>query len=29
LLSVCNMVANFSDSFAILLHKKIKGVDLS
>ena len=29
LLSVCNMVANFSDSYAILLHKKIKGVDLS
>jgi len=27
-LSVCNLVANFSDSYAILLHKKIKGVDL-
>ncbi len=29
LLSVCNMVANFSDSYAILLHKKIRGVDLN
>ena len=28
ILSVCNLVANFSDSYAILLHKKIKGVDL-
>jgi len=28
LLSVCNMVANYSDGYAILLHKKIKGVDL-
>ena len=29
ILSICNLVANFSDSYAILLHKKIKGVDLS
>ena len=29
LLSVCNMVSNFSDGYALLLHKKIKGVDLS
>jgi dGTPase len=29
LLTVCSMVANFSDSYAILLHKKIRGVDLS
>jgi dGTPase len=29
LLSICNLIANFSDSYAILLHKKIKGVDLS
>ena len=28
-LSICNLVANFSDSYAILLHKKIKGIDLS
>jgi len=28
ILSICNLVANFSDSYAILLHKKIKGVDL-
>ena len=28
ILSVCNLVANFSDSSAILLHKKIKGIDL-
>lgn len=29
LLNICNLVANFSDSYAILLHKKIKGIDLS
>lgn len=29
ILSICNLVANFSDSYAILLHKKIKGIDLS
>ena len=29
LLSVCNMVSNFSDGYALLLHKKIKGVDLN
>lgn len=29
LLSICNLIANFSDSYAILLHKKIKGIDLS
>ena len=28
ILSICNLVANFSDSYAILLHKKIKGIDL-
>lgn len=28
ILSICNLVANFSDSYAILLHKKIKGLDL-
>ena len=28
LLQVCNLVANFSDSYAILLHKKIKGISL-
>ncbi len=28
ILSVCNLVANFSDSYAILLHKKIKGIDI-
>ncbi len=28
ILSICNLVANFSDSSAILLHKKIKGIDL-
>lgn len=28
ILSICNLVATFSDSYAILLHKKIKGVDL-
>ena len=29
LLGICNLIANFSDSYAILLHKKIKGIDLS
>lgn len=29
ILSICNLIANFSDSYAILLHKKIKGIDLS
>lgn len=29
ILSICNLVANFSDSYAILLHKKIKGIDLT
>ena len=29
LLNICSLVANFSDSYAILLHKKIKGIDLS
>ncbi len=29
ILNVCNLVANFSDGNAILLHKKIKGVDLN
>ena len=29
ILSICNLVANFSDSYAILLHKKIKGIDLN
>ena len=28
ILNVCNLVANFSDGNAILLHKKIKGIDL-
>ena len=28
LLGVCNMVSNFSDGYALLLRKKIKGVDL-
>ena len=28
ILNVCNLVANFSDGNAILLHKKIRGVDL-
>ncbi len=28
LLHICNLVANFSDSYAILLHKKIKGMSL-
>lgn len=29
ILSICSLIANFSDSYAILLHKKIKGIDLS
>lgn len=29
LLGICNLIANFSDSYAILLHKKIKGIDLN
>ncbi|MGI9533164.1 deoxyguanosinetriphosphate triphosphohydrolase [Lutimonas sp.] len=29
ILGICNLVANFSDSYAILLHKKIKGIDLN
>ena len=29
ILNVCNLIANFSDGNAILLHKKIKGVDLN
>jgi len=29
ILSICNLIANFSDSAAILLHKKIKGIDLN
>lgn len=29
ILDVCNMIANFSDGYAIALHKKIKGIDLS
>jgi len=29
ILNVCNLIANFSDGNAILLHKKIKGIDLS
>ena len=29
LLGICNLIANFSDGYAILLHKKIKGIDLS
>jgi len=28
ILNVCNLIANFSDGNAILLHKKIKGIDL-
>ncbi|MDH3322377.1 MAG: dGTPase, partial [Flavobacteriaceae bacterium] len=28
ILNICNLVANFSDGNAILLHKKIKGIDL-
>lgn len=28
LLGICNLIANFSDGYAILLHKKIKGIDL-
>ena len=28
-LRICNLVANYSDSQAILLHKKIKGIDLN
>jgi dGTPase len=28
ILRICNLVANYSDSQAILLHKKIKGIDL-
>ena len=28
LINVCNLIANFSDGSAILLHKKIKGMDL-
>ena len=29
ILRICNLVANYSDSQAILLHKKIKGIDLN
>jgi len=29
ILDICNLIANFSDSNAILLHKKIKGIDLA
>ena len=29
ILNICNLIANFSDGNAILLHKKIKGIDLS
>lgn len=29
ILNICNLVANFSDGNAILLHKKIKGIDLN
>lgn len=29
LLGICNLIANFSDGYAILLHKKIKGIDLN
>ncbi len=28
IMNVCSMVATFSDSYAILLHKKIKGIDI-
>jgi len=28
IINICNLVANFSDGNAILLHKKIKGIDL-
>ncbi|MCK4561592.1 MAG: deoxyguanosinetriphosphate triphosphohydrolase [Flavobacteriaceae bacterium] len=28
ILNICNLIANFSDGNAILLHKKIKGIDL-
>ncbi|MEN8186311.1 MAG: deoxyguanosinetriphosphate triphosphohydrolase [Bacteroidota bacterium] len=28
IMSICSMVATFSDSYAILLHKKIKGIDI-
>ena len=28
ILNICNLIANFSDRNAILLHKKIKGIDL-
>jgi len=28
ILNICNLVANFSDGYAILLHKKIKGVEI-
>ncbi len=28
IINVCNLIANFSDGNAILLHKKIKGIDL-
>ncbi|MCK5637400.1 MAG: deoxyguanosinetriphosphate triphosphohydrolase [Flavobacteriaceae bacterium] len=28
ILNVCNLISNFSDGNAILLHKKIKGIDL-
>ena len=29
ILNVCNLIASYSDSYAILLHKKIKGIDLN
>ncbi len=29
ILNICNLIANFSDRNAILLHKKIKGIDLN
>ncbi|MCF6297153.1 MAG: dNTP triphosphohydrolase [Flavobacteriaceae bacterium] len=29
ILSICNLIANYSDSNAILLHKKIKGIGLA
>jgi len=29
ILNICNLIANFSDGNAILLHKKIKGIDLN
>lgn len=28
ILNICNLIANFSDSNAILLHKKIKGIEI-